>query len=85
MKDRCIVEELVGSIEENFQGYEIFIESNCDYYRGGFEWSIMKDDVIWHSDLAFSIEGSLSDAQRIVTELNSSSQATVKRCNNILI
>jgi hypothetical protein len=75
MQNRRIVEKLVGVIEENFQGYEIFIESNSDYYRGGFEWSISKDDVIWHSDLAFNIEGALSDAQRTITDLNSAGQA----------
>ena len=70
MKNHRATEHLVGSIEEEFQGYEIFIENNPDRYRGGFSWSVCKDNEMWDSGLAVTIENAVSEAQNSIAELN---------------
>ncbi|RYD72328.1 MAG: hypothetical protein EOP53_22130 [Sphingobacteriales bacterium] len=70
MKKYHTTEQLVDSIEEDFQDYQIFIDNNSDKYRGGFEWSISKDDEIFCSDLAFNIESAFSDAQQAVIKIS---------------
>lgn len=69
MKNRSIVEVLVGTIEESFQGYEIFIENNPDYYRSGFDWCVSIESDICDSGLAFSIEDAFIDAQNAIVLL----------------
>lgn len=69
MKNYRVIERFSNSIEEEFQGYKIFIESNQDSYRGGFEWSISKDDEMWDSGLAFTIENAVSEAQNSISLL----------------
>lgn len=70
MKNYRIAEQLVGTIEEEFEGYKIYIESNLDHHRGGYEWSVSKGDELLDSGLAFSIEGAMSEAQNSIIELN---------------
>lgn len=70
MKNYRVIEHLAGSIEEEFQGCKIFIENNPDSYRGGFEWSVCKDDEMWDSGLAVTIENAVSEAQNSIAELN---------------
>ena len=70
MKDYRIAEQLIGTIEEDFEGYKIYIESSSDYYRGGYEWSICKGDELLDSDLAFSINDAISDAQKSIIDFN---------------
>lgn len=70
MKNHQVIEHLIGSIEEEFEGYEIYIENNPDHYRGGYEWAVCKDDEILDSDLAFSIESALAEAKDSILTLN---------------
>ena len=69
MTNYQVVEHLIGSIEEEFEGYEIYIENNPDHYRGGYEWSVSKDDETLDSDLAFSIESALAEAKDSILAL----------------
>lgn len=52
--------------EEEYLGYEIYIEPNPDRYNEGFEWAISKDGVIWNDGLKFSIEDALEAARKAV-------------------
>ena len=70
MTSHQVVEHLIGSIEEEFEGHEIYIENNPDHYRGGYEWSVCKDNVMLDSDLAFSIESALTEAKNSILALN---------------
>ena len=54
------------SHEEPYAGYTIFIEPNRDRYRGGFEWSVCKDDVEFQSGLEFSVNDALKAARQSV-------------------
>jgi hypothetical protein len=62
-------EQLINEAEEILHGYEIFIEGNPDIYRGGFEWSISKDDCVWDSGLAFDVTDAVSDANNAIMAL----------------
>lgn len=70
MKNHPVVEHLIGSIEEKFESYEIYIENNPDHYRGGYEWSVCKDDEMLDSDLAFSIESAITEAKDSILALD---------------
>lgn len=52
--------------EEEYLGYQIYIEPNPDRYNEGFEWVICKDDVVWDDGLKFSIEDALESARKAV-------------------
>lgn len=52
--------------EEEYLGYQIYIEPNPDRYNEGFEWVICKDGGVWDSGLKFSIEDALEAAQKAV-------------------
>ena len=69
MTSHQVVEHLIGSIEEEFEGYEIYIENNPDDYRGGYEWSVCKDDEMLVSDLAFSIESGITGPKDFILAL----------------
>jgi hypothetical protein len=70
MRSHRIVEHLVGQIEEEFEGYRIYIENNPDHYCGGYEWSVCKDNEILDSDFAFSIEAALDASRTSIMALN---------------
>ena len=50
--------------EEEYLGYQIYIEPNPDRYSEGFSWSICKDDSEWDSGIEFSIEEALKKAKK---------------------
>lgn len=60
--DHHVIEVLVGSIEEERLGYESYIESSPDIYRGGFTGSVSKDCCIEDSGLSFFVEDALAEA-----------------------
>lgn len=60
---------LIGDLEETYQGYEIYITPNPDYWRGGFEWSICKNADNLDNGLAFSVADALIEAQQSITQL----------------
>lgn len=46
-------EEIPLPYEEELNGYTIFIDVNPDRWRGGFIWSVCKDDVELDSGIEF--------------------------------
>lgn len=54
------------SYEEEYFGYEIYIEKNRDRYRGGFEWSVCKDENELDVGLTFTVNDALSEARKFV-------------------
>ena len=47
-------------IEETIDGFDIYIEPNPDQYRGGFVWSVSKNNEEIDCGLVFSINDGLS-------------------------
>jgi len=70
MTSHQVVEHLIGSIEEEFEGCKIYIENNPDHYRGGYEWSVSKDNEMLDSGLAFSTESAITEAKDSILALN---------------
>ena len=56
------------SYEEEYRGYEIYIEKKPDPYRGGFMWSVCKDCEELETDLCFTIGSAVQDARKFVDE-----------------
>lgn len=56
--------EMVSSHEESYRGFTIFIEPNPDRNRGGFQWSVCKDNVEHDCGLELSIAVALSTARQ---------------------
>ena len=38
------VDPTTDNYEEDYFGYEIYVEKNRDRYRGGFKWFVCKDE-----------------------------------------
>lgn len=55
-----------GSYEESYRDYEIFIGRNADRWRGGFEWSVCREDAELEAGLAFTVDDALSEARQAV-------------------
>ncbi|GGP52274.1 hypothetical protein [Shewanella saliphila] len=51
-------------IEETINGFDVYIEPNPDQYRGGFVWSVSKEDAELDSELAFSINDAFIEMYR---------------------
>lgn len=64
-----ICDTLIGTYEEEFKSFLIFIESNPDCVRGGFEWSICKDECEFDTGLAFTVESAIENAKEVVESL----------------
>lgn len=60
--------------EEEWCGYVIYIEENPDRYRGGFAWSVSKEDEEITMNLAFSPEDALVGAKLFITSRENSYQ-----------
>ena len=58
------VDPTADSYEEEYFGYQIYIEKNRDRYRGGFEWVVCKDENELDAGLAFSINDGLAEARK---------------------
>ena len=52
--------------------WRIYIEPNPDRYRGGFIWSIVKDDGIWGDGIAWTTEEAESAAIKAMTSIQRS-------------
>ncbi|WP_240220705.1 hypothetical protein [Rheinheimera hassiensis] len=50
--------------EEEVNGFTIYIEDNPDRWRGGYSWSVCKDEVEFDSGLAFDVADALEQAKR---------------------
>ncbi len=60
------VDSTADSYEEEYFGYEIYIEKNKDRYRGGFEWFVCKDENELNVGLGFSTNDALTAARKFV-------------------
>lgn len=76
-----ITGHLIGSLEEEFEGHEICIEKNPDHYRGGYEWSVCKNDEMLDSGLAFSTESAISEAKHAIIALNGNEDYVLSTLN----
>jgi hypothetical protein len=55
--------------EEIHLGYEIEIDANPDQYRGGFAWSVSKDECEFDCGLANSVQDALNEAHSAIAVL----------------
>lgn len=60
------VDPTADSYEEEYFGYEIYVEKNRDRYRGGFEWFVCKDENELDVGLAFAANDALAEARKFV-------------------
>ena len=58
--------------EEEYLGYEIYVEKNRDQYRGGFEWFVCKDENELDAGLAFSVDDAIAEARKFADSVKSS-------------
>jgi hypothetical protein len=57
--------------EEEYQGFEIYVEENPDHYNEGYNWSISKNDECLDSGLEFDIQMAIEAARKAVAVLAS--------------
>jgi hypothetical protein len=57
------------SYEEIFHEHEIYIEPNPDHYRGGFSWSVCKDESELDCGLATTVKDALLEAHKAIEVL----------------
>ena len=69
MKSEIIFDSDFVTYEEEYKGYEIYIDKNADRYRGGFIWSVSKSFEELETDLNFTPESCLEDAWKFINEL----------------
>ncbi|QFU21272.1 hypothetical protein FM038_003335 [Shewanella eurypsychrophilus] len=55
--------------EEDYQEFEIYVETNPDSYNEGFSWSISKNHECLDSGLEFDIQMAIDAAHKAVTAL----------------
>ena len=58
------VDPTADSYEEEYFGYQIYIEKNRDRYGGGFEWFVCKDENELDVGLAFAVSDALAEARK---------------------
>jgi hypothetical protein len=61
--------EFIGAHEETYNGYDIFVDENRDHNRGGYEWSVCKDETEWDSGLEFIAKSAIESAHKAVDSL----------------
>ncbi|WP_351088220.1 hypothetical protein [Shewanella sp. S1-49-MNA-CIBAN-0167] len=59
-------------IEETIDGFDIYIEPNPDQYRGGYAWSVSKNDDELETGLVFTLDDAVSEALKMITGLSAS-------------
>ncbi len=64
-----ISDDFLGTYEETYKGYEIYIDRNRDSNRGGFEWTVCKDESEYENGLSFTAQGSLDEAFEVINIL----------------
>jgi hypothetical protein len=57
------------SYEEIFRDHEIYIEPNPDHYRGGFAWSVCKDECELDCGLATSLDEAIAEAHNAIEKI----------------
>jgi hypothetical protein len=64
------IEEDKQSYDNIYRGVEIYIEANPDHYRGGFAWSVCRDESELDCGLALTDDAAMAEAQRAIEELD---------------
>lgn len=62
-------ETCAESHEEIFHEHEIYIEPNPDHYRGGFAWSVCKDECEIGCGLATTMDGAIAEAHMAIEKI----------------
>jgi len=52
--------------EEEYQGFEIYIEQNPDNYSEGFCWSISRNDECLNEGIEFDIQSAINMARKAI-------------------
>ncbi|WP_233267282.1 hypothetical protein [Paraglaciecola sp. L3A3] len=52
-----------STYEEEFMGFEIFVEPNPDKWQGGYIWTVCKDEEEIYSDLEFEFDDAINSAR----------------------
>jgi hypothetical protein len=60
-------------IEETINGFEVYIEPNPDQYRGGYLWSVSKNNEELDTGLAFTVEDAFKNIHQTISLLTTSS------------
>ena len=55
--------------EDEYKGYEIYVEPNPDQHNDGFSWSISKNDECLDSGLEFDIKMAIDTAHDAINVL----------------
>jgi hypothetical protein len=63
------IEEAKLSYDNIYRGVEIYIEANPDYYRGGFTWSVCRDENELDCGLALTEDEAMAEAQRAIEDM----------------
>ncbi|WP_445946535.1 hypothetical protein [Shewanella sp.] len=53
--------------EDEYQGFEIYVEPNPDHYNEGFVWSISKNDECLDEGIEFDIQMAIDAAREAIT------------------
>jgi hypothetical protein len=64
------IEECKLSYDNIYRGVEIYIEANPDHYRGGFAWSVCREECELDCGLAMTENEAMAEAQRAIEELD---------------
>jgi hypothetical protein len=59
--------------EDEYKGYEIYVEPNPDQHNEGFSWSISKNDECLDSGLEFEIKMAIDSARKAADNYESKS------------
>nr|WP_315485228.1 hypothetical protein [uncultured Undibacterium sp.] len=57
------------SYENIYRSVEIYIEANPDHYRGGFAWSVCREENELDSGLALTEDEAMAEAQRAIEDM----------------
>ncbi|MFZ6749595.1 hypothetical protein [Undibacterium sp. Ren11W] len=57
------------SYEEIFHDHEIYIELNPDHYRGGFAWSVCKDECEIDCGLATTLGEAIAESHMAIEKI----------------
>jgi hypothetical protein len=60
--------------EEEYQGFEIYVETNPDLYSEGFIWTISKSDECLDQGLEFAIQMAIDAARKAINALENEVQ-----------
>ncbi|MBC3832274.1 hypothetical protein H8K33_12185 [Undibacterium amnicola] len=58
------------SYDNIYRGVAIYIEANPDHYRGGFAWSLCREENELDCGLALTENEAMAEAQRAIEELD---------------